>query len=197
MTAARLPVLAILAAVLLAGCATPGKIEPGEPTKAAGHYRVEPQIEWSRMHWRQMELWTVDGPLLQQLRFYRAIDDGDTLMPEQRRVMVAPRDDRRPRYREWMRPHDVMALVADTLAQSGTVDVRTHGLRPADFGGRPGFRFELTFASQAGLGYRGLGLGMIDDEKRLHLILYLGAEPHYHDAYRDAVERLLDSIVLL
>lgn len=195
MTVTRLLAPALLVAVL-AGCATPGKIEPGEPTEAAGHYRVEPQIEWSRMHWRQMELWTVDGPQLQQLRFYRAIEDGDTLLPEPRQALVAPREDRRPRYRDWMRPHDVMALVADTLAQSGTVDIRARGLRPADFGTRPGFRFELAFASQAGLPYRGLGLGMIDDENQLHLILYLGAEPHYYDAYRDAVEGILASVVL-
>lgn len=196
---ARLPAAALLlaAGAALGGCATPGKVEPGQATRAADHYRVATDIEWSRIHQRQLELWTVDGLQLQQLRFYRALEDGDTLLPEPRRVHVAPQDDRRPRYRDWMRAHDVMGLVADTLAQSGAVKIRTHGLEPADFGDLPGFRFALAFASPGGLDYRGVALGTIDTRSRLHLILYTGADPHYFDAYREEVDRILQSVELL
>lgn len=82
---ARRAVLDALAAALLAGCAGAGPVKPGEPARAAEHYRVSPQIEWSRIERGAVDIWTVDGPQLQQLRFYRAVADGDTLFRASRR----------------------------------------------------------------------------------------------------------------
>ena len=38
---------------------------------------------------------------------------------------------------------------------------------------------------------------MIDAGPRLHLILYIGAEPHYYEAYRDEVEGIFESVRLV
>lgn len=185
----------VLVTLLLPGCAAGPEVEPHQPAAVTDHYRVESTIEWTRIERGKLEVWTVDGPQLQQLRFYRAVHDGNSLLPRPPPTAAGP--DRRPRYQAWMRPHDIMDLVAASLSQSGAISVATRNLRPADFGQREGFRFDLAFESQGGLDYRGLALGMVDAEHRLHLILYTGTRSHYFEAYRGPVEDILASIELL
>ncbi|MDN5869836.1 MAG: hypothetical protein L0H73_03820 [Nitrococcus sp.] len=191
---ARLVALLGLAATLLAGCSS---LLTSNPNQIGDAYRVEPQIEWSRQWGYKLQIWTVDGALLEQLRLYASIEEGDTLLPVTRTQAGSWQGEHWPEYRQGMRAHDVMELVAATLQQSGSVEVAAKRLRPAEFGGRPGFRFELRFESENGLDYEGLALGMITEDERLHLILYMGAQPYYFGAYETIVERILDSVILL
>lgn len=191
---ARLLLLLILGAGLLAGCGNPILVKPGESNEIGDAYRVDPQIEWSREQAQKLQIWTVDGPQLQQLRLYADIADGDTLFPAPARTQ---RREHWPEYRQGMRAHDVAELVAATLEQSGAIDVVAKRLQPGGFGNQPGFRFDLTFHSELGLAYQGLAAGMITPDNRLHLILYMGAQPHYFGAYVPTVRRLLDSVRLL
>lgn len=183
-----------LAAALLAGCSNLLRDNPNEIEDA---YRVDPQIEWSRQQGGKLQIWTVDGPLLEQLRLYAGIEDGDTLFPVARAQAVGPQGEYWPEYRQGMRAHDVMELVTATLQQSGLVDVVARRIRPVAFGSRPGFRFDLRFESENGLAYRGLAAGMITEDQDLHLILYMGAQSYYFGAYEAVVRRLMDSVVLL
>ncbi len=183
--------------VLLAGCAMSGRgIDPGESREIFDQYRVQSQASWSRTGWRNVEIWTVDGPLLQQLRFYRALEDGQTLFERPiQAVLVSPNVDKyRPKYRVGMDPHEVAELVSATMMQFGAVSAESTELRPAQFGGRPGFRFRLQFISQGGLVYAGLVLGHFNAEGHLHLVLYLGARDHYFPKLADEVEHIFASL---
>ncbi len=197
MTAARcIPLL--LAIVLATGCVSSRTIHPGEPRDIFGEYRVMSAAKWTRSGWRNMELWTVDGPQLQQLRLYADLEDGDSLYERPRQaVLVRPSVRKyRPKFHAQMLPHDVAELVSSTLVQWGAVEADATALRPARFGDRDGFRFDIRFVSQGGLVYRGLALGHINAEKRLHLILYLGTEAHYFPKFREEVEAILASVEL-
>ncbi|MDN5850607.1 MAG: hypothetical protein L0H63_13375 [Nitrococcus sp.] len=182
------------AATGLAGCSS---LLMDNPNEVGDAYRVEPQIEWSRQQGYKLQIWTVDGPLLEQLRLYANIEEGDRLLPTTRTQAGSWQGGHWPEYRQGMRAHDVMELVTATLQQSGSVDVVAKRLRPAEFGGRPGFRFELRFESENGLAYQGRAMGIITEDERLHLILYLGAQPYYFGAYEAIVQRILDSVILL
>ncbi len=184
----RLAPIAIAAALALTGCAAQGPTRPDGTARAAEHYQVETEVAWNRVQLDRFALWTVDGPQLQQLRFYRPLEPGDRLGSSR------GGGESGLRYQGWMRAHDVVDLVTAALARSGSFQVRTEGPKPAPFGDRSGFRFGLTFASQAGLPYRVLGRGWIDGADRLHLVLYLGSQDHYFGAYREEVTRILDSL---
>ncbi|NIR31297.1 MAG: hypothetical protein GWN84_18715 [Gammaproteobacteria bacterium] len=179
--------LVLAVAVVLPGCAYYALVEPG-PREMGGFYRVDPQIAWSVRAQGKMEMWTVDGPLLQQLRFYQGLQPGRTLF------VGRATDEETPRYEKGMRANDIADFVLASLEHAGATDVTLDTLRPAPFGDWSGFRFEFDYLNRDGLAYRGLGLGAVDGEDRLHLVLYLGTREHYFDRHREAVERLLASI---
>lgn len=188
--------LLLVAVALATGCISSRTIHPGEARDIAGEYRVTSEAKWTRTGWRNLEVWTVDGPQLQQLRLYAEIEDGETLFERPRQaILVRPSVRKyRPKYHHYMAPHDVMELVTATLVKWGAVDAVGSNLRPAALGGRDGFRFDIRFVSQGGLVYRGLAHGSIDAERNLHLVLYLGTEAHYFPKFLQEVEDILSSI---
>jgi hypothetical protein len=175
----------LLAIVSLAACTTYGSVGVERRT-IAGLYSVAPQIEWNRHADGDLEVWTVDGPLLNSLQFTSAIEDGDRLYRVEDREEV-------PRFRSTMSEGEVMEFVVDSFAAAGAQKVEATGLVPAQFGSRPGFRFDLSFQSGDGLDKLGTVIGMLIDGK-LYLILYTGAAQHYYPKHKPTVEALFASI---
>ncbi|MFQ6016674.1 MAG: hypothetical protein ACE5KF_00610 [Kiloniellaceae bacterium] len=178
--------LVLLAA--LAACTQYSLVEVKRQT-IGGVYSVEPQIAWSKTTEGKVELWTVDGPWLEALRFYKGLGDGDTLDK-------APGRKKSPTYRAGMKASEVMEFVVDSLARSGASNVQARNLRPTRFGTVPGFRFDLIFLSPEGLEIDGTVAGAVVAEK-LHMIMYTGARAHYYPKYKDDVERIIDSIQMI
>ena len=175
----------VLGAVFLFGCVALTLVEPGR-VKVGALYSVEVDREWSRLQESGLETWTVDGPILEAIRFFDAVDDGDPLFHRF--------DDRKlPTFDKRMTALEVQELVVDTLSQLGAASVQAKDLRPMRFGQYPGYRFALEFLSDGGLELDGVAAGAIVDE-RLYLILYTGTRIHYFPKYRDAVERLFTSV---
>ncbi|NIM28479.1 MAG: hypothetical protein GTO67_17285 [Gammaproteobacteria bacterium] len=171
----------------LSGCALP-YFEPLEPTRVevAGSYTVDPQIKWSRGKTQHVEIWTVDGPLLESVRFFDARADGDPLL-------VPGPDQTLPTFKKDMRASEVQEFVVDTLSASGASRVEASNLRPWDFGVLSGFRFELSYVNQDGLEYDAFAVGAISEEK-LYLILYAGTRRYYYPKYRGFAEAIVASI---
>lgn len=188
--------IGLLVALLLAGCASSRSVQPGETRKIFKAYEVRSEAKWARVGFRNVEVWTVDGPQLQQLRFYRELEAGDSLfeIPIES-VLIAPSViEKQPRYHEDMLPHDVMEMVTATLMQWGAVDAVARRLRPEPFGGRDGFRFDVQFHTGGGVQYKALALGHINRENRLLLILYMGAEDVYYPKFLAEVEKIIASV---
>lgn len=149
-------------------------------------YTVAPQIEWSARRKGKVEVWTVDGPSLEAIHFFKGLADGDVLFE------VTDQEEG-PEFRKHMTASEVMEFVVDSLTSAGAAKIEATSLRPAKFGDLQGFRFELAFLSSAGLEKQGLVVGAVADEK-LHMIMYLGVRAHYYPKYMYYVEALINSI---
>ena len=199
----------LLLALLISGCAH-YTLAPPERRPIGDLYSVESRMAWSRADEGGIEVWTIDGPLLEALRFV-SLKDGDTLIPS------ADKDAKVPRFRSHMTPNEVAEFFVASLKSvtgridthklsKGMVDVQgiTAGgidastmeirdLRPADFGSLPGFRFDFDFLSKEGLEREGTALGAIY-EGRLLLLVYTGTREHYFEKYRHEVEQVFSSV---
>ena len=185
--------------LLLAACAHYTLLEP-EPRTIDETFRVKPQIQWSRSVRGHIELWTVDGPTLQAVRFYKGLKDGENLFRVSRGG-----DDSLPVYRPHMTANEIMEFYVDSLIAAKRLGLRvanwtgsrfeTEGLRPLHFDGQPGFRFEIRFLAANGLEYEGFVVGT-QIEQKLYLIVYSGTREYYYARYKDAAEKLVASIRL-
>ncbi len=170
----------------LAACAQYSAVE-AERVTIGGAYSVDPQIVWSKSTEGKTEIWTVHGPLLQAVVFFKNIEDGDTL--------YKPRnsDEDLPEFDSGMRANEVMEFVVDSMTRRGSQNVEAAKLRPAKFGSEKGFRFDLDYQNDDGLFMQALVCGTVMGDK-LQLILYKGAKSYYFPRYRQEVEAILRSI---
>lgn len=170
---------------LLGACTQYSLIEP-ERVEIGGAYSVDSQISWSKQVVGKTEIWTVDGPGLEAVQFFKGLEDGDTL------YKPLPDEDL-PVFESDMRASEVMEFVVDSLSRRGAAGIEASGLRPETFGSVPGYRFDLTFQTTDGLMMRGMAFGAVIEEE-LQLILYTGTRTYYFDRYEDRVEDLFASI---
>jgi len=177
-----------LSLVATAGCAEYRLVVPAR-VPMANAYSLETQIPWSELSRSRDTIWTVDGPLLDQVRFTAGLAAGDVLFPES--VATQP-----PRVFPGMMPTDVVDFLSDSLRGTGVHAVTTRHLKPRPFGAVQGFQFEVEFIAQDGLERSGIVAGAMIKNK-LYVIMYAAARQHYFAKYREEVLRLLDSIVLL
>jgi hypothetical protein len=174
-------------AIILTGCATYSLVEPRR-TAIGDLYTVDPQIPWSSTQTGKVEVWTVDGPSLQAVRFVKGLDDGEALFG-------GKAGKKSPKFTKAMAALEIMEFVVDSVTALGAQKVEAANLRPQRFGNVQGFRFDLRFASKAGLEEEGLVVGALAKE-RLHLIIYTGTRAHYFPKHKDHVERMIESISL-
>lgn len=179
--------IAVLAILLLATACVPSIVAtpPQEPIQI-GFYSVVPQTEWNRPMMIRSEIWTVDGFALQSLRFLE-VADGQTLSGNE------DPEGKAPVFRKSMLPNEIQEFIVETLAAGGWANVKPKGLKPAKFGGLPGFRFSFGMLSEDGLEYNGVVLGTVR-EGTLHVIAYVGTRLHYYPKYAKDVEKLFASI---
>lgn len=204
----------VLLAVLFwfTGCASYSLI--GQERRAVGElYSVDPQIAWSMTKEEQIEIWTVDGPVLEAVRFINGLQDGDPLFP------TSGDKEKVPHFRAHMTPTEIAEFLVASIKtsaqglQTGNVvksaahasqvraaninaaSIQVTDLRPARFGTLQGFRFDLNFLSREGLKRQGMVVGALH-AKKLYLIVYTGAKQYYYPKYKAVVERLIASIVI-
>jgi hypothetical protein len=169
----------------LAAC-NPYKLVAVGPHEVAGRYRVQPQVEWNRRSDPAGEVWTLHGEALDSLLLTSGLPDGDPLFRP-------PNVKDLPSFRSGMSENEVMEFVVDSLARTGAMRVEAANLRPASFGGRPGLRFELSYATPEGLEMQGLASAAVVDG-RLYLVLFRAPRQHYFGAASEHVDRLIESI---
>ncbi|MCU0753566.1 MAG: hypothetical protein MUE46_00375 [Xanthomonadales bacterium] len=182
----RLPA-SLLLALSLAGCVS-DRIRPGEDV-SLGELTLTSPVGWSQRGYGRERYWTIDGPALNSIAIFQNVREGEHLL-------LLPRGRRRDEgaiYRTAMSEAEVQELFADALQSLGLVNVSATGLRPAAFGSRPGFRFELRYDTPRGLSYRGLVLAEIDAGTLSYLVYDAPAE-YYYERDLASVEALLASL---
>ena len=187
------PWIAVALALSLAACASSGGplVSPG-PNPAGGDLRIDSEMEWTRYSDRRSQWWTMDGQQLNLLYLIPAVRPGEYIFLGSRQTTRRPDG---PFFQPGMRADEVRDLIVDGLLAAGLVGVRTTDLRPDDFGGREGLRFEMSMTNQEGLKYQGMAAAFEHDD-RLALALFMAPSEYYYPRDAARVARMLDSLRL-
>ena len=180
-----------LVGVLLAACAGGGGrlVRPG-PNPAGGHLTIDSGMEWTRASSMRYQLWTMDGELLNMLYLIPSVREGEYIFLGQRQSRRRPDG---PYYHRDMRADEIKDLVTDGLFGAGLVGVQVQNLRPFDFGGREGLRFELTMSNPEGLAYQGQ-VAAFEHDKGLALAIFMAPREYYYPRDAAKVSRMLDTL---
>lgn len=183
----------LLLVLLVAGCAPFVLVEP-KRTTVDGAFSVDPQIAWSRANPEEVtkpgpaQIWTVDGFALDQLALYPGIADGQPLARQ------PDGQEKLPVFKQDMTASEIMELFEATIARvSQTSLTETSNLRPAQFGGVNGFRFDMTFTLKDEVPRKAIIAGAVKDGK-LFMIAFQGPRIYYFDKYAPVAERIIASV---
>jgi hypothetical protein len=140
---------------------------------------------------RQVEDWTLNGPLLDGISFVTGLKNGKSLIRQRRSASQQV-----PMFRSDMTPPEVAAMIESLYrVRGGSVDFRTLSLRPRPFLGANGFQLDYEHLDDDELWRRGRAVGAVIDG-RLYLILIDAARSHYWDAALPDFEALVASAQL-
>lgn len=175
---------------LLAGCGGGGSLVKPGPNSGGGKLMIDSNMEWTRIAMSRYQLWTIDGELLNRLYLIPNVRENEYIF------LGARQTKRRPDgafYKRGLRADELRDLVLDGLRASGTVNVEARNLRPDDFGGREGLRFEFTLANEEGLKYGGQA-ALFEHEKGLAMALFMAPSEHYYPRDAEKVAQMLDTL---
>ena len=140
---------------------------------------------------RQVEDWTLNGPLLDGMSFVTGLKNGKSLIRQRRTASQQV-----PIFRSNMTPPEVAAMIESLYrVRGGSVDFRTLSLQPRPFLGTNGFQLDYEHLDDDELWRRGRAVGAVIDGK-LYLILLDAAKSHYWDATLPDFEAVVASAQL-
>ena len=177
-------------ALLLAACAAGGPLVTPGTQRIGSRLSIDAGMEWTRMQGMREQLWTIDGPQLNSLHLIPQVREREFIFLGQRQTR------RRPDgafYRRGMRSDELRDLIVDGLRASGAVNVAVSNLRPVDFGGREGLRFEIAMATEAGLKYQAMAAAF-EHENGLALALFFAPTEYYYPRDQAKVSAMLDTL---
>ncbi|HXZ96438.1 MAG TPA: hypothetical protein VEG37_05240 [Burkholderiales bacterium] len=196
---AKIRILVVFLAAMLAGCATNYSLVKPE-RQSVGALSVEPGVEWNRVNpltiEGEVETWTLDGPVLNQLIFFEGVADDEPLFkPRSGSFSSAKQDEKPPVFRSNMNPFEVQELVQATIARRfQTTIAECRNLKPVQFAGERGFRFDTKFTERDDeVDRKGMFIATVRGG-RLYGIWFFGAGSHYFDRYVPDFTRLADSV---
>ena len=134
--------------------------------------------------------WNVKGPQLNSLHLIANVREREFIFLGERQTT------RRPDgafYHRGMRADELRDLIADGMRAAGAVNVVASNLRPVDFGGREGLRFEMAMDNQAGLKYRAMAAAF-EHENGLALALFYAPAEYYYPRDEAKVSAMMDTL---
>lgn len=148
--------LALLFAVLLAGCAAVVKVEGDQVIK--DRLAVKLDAAWNRIaiHQEPYELWTQEGASLDQLRLWVAVSPGQALMKAPPSAL-GQKEQRVPTFASGMTADQLVSLFEQMYSVDGSL-VKITKVEPGTFAGERGVRFEFAVTRKVNdLQMRGVG----------------------------------------
>lgn len=180
----------VVLALLLAACAASGPLVTPGTQRVGSRLTIDAGMEWTRTQGLREQLWTIDGPQLNSLHLIPIVREREFIFLGERQTR------RRPDgafYHRGMRPDELRDLIADGMRAAGAVNLVVTNLRPADFGGREGLRFEMAMDNEAGLQYRAMAAAF-EHEKGLALALFYAPAEYYYPRDAARVSAMLDTL---
>lgn len=182
----------IVVILFLAGCAKYQLIQGGSTVTVGKSFRVNPEIAWSQYKSGNVHIWTINGPALERLMFFPAIEDGEALLD----IKPQAGSKEMPKFKSSMTLLDIVDLLEATFARLDTHQFEKQNLEPTPFGGQEGFRIEFSFVEDSGLQRRGVAAGAVKDDK-LYMIIYAGAAIHYYEKHAATADHIINSVEIL
>jgi hypothetical protein len=140
---------------------------------------------------RDVEDWTLNGPLLDGISFVTGLRDGKTLIRQRRTASQQV-----PIFRSNMTAPEIAAMIESLYrVRGGAVDFRTVSLQPRPFLGANGFQLDYEHLDDDELWRRGRAVGAVINGQ-LYLILLDAAKSHYFDATLPDFETVVASAQL-
>lgn len=182
-------VIALLAAVLAAGCTTVAKVESGEHT-VGERLVVNLEGAWNHLTGPGIgpaHTWTMEGLPIDQLRIYVGVKDGEVVhQPDSSGKL------KNFSFRSSMQPEEIVAMFEGVLTRDGSV-FTLGKLEPMSFAGQKGFRFEFSAIRKvdnvrlAGVGYATVFKG------ELYAMLYAAPQLGFYARHQRSVEHMARS----
>jgi hypothetical protein len=147
--------------------------------------RLHSPLRWTRTKGVGAEVWAPAERTGGRLFVVSGVRAGEPML---RAIVPAA-----PGFVPGARPDDTVERVVLALHALGRTDLRWTGLRPHGFGGVAGWRAALTAAGASGEREHG-ELAFAEREGRLTLLLWLAPAGPGHDADRDTVATMLDTM---
>ena len=161
-----------------------------------GTMTVVPPRPWNRRRdvlfedVRAVEVWTLNGPLLDGITFISGLKSGHFMVRQSHRA-----DQQVPKFRADMPPPEIAAMLESLYrVRGGTVDFRTLSIQPREFLGTNGFQFDYEHLDDE-LWRRGRAVGAVINGE-LYLIMFDAARSHYYDAALPDFEAIVASAQL-
>jgi len=140
---------------------------------------------------RDVEDWTLNGPLLDGISFVTGLRDGKSLIRQRRTTRQQV-----PIFRSNMTPPEIAGMIESLYrVRGGAVDFRTVSLQPRPFLGTNGFQLDYEHLDDDELWRRGRVVGTVINGE-LYLILLDAAKSHYFDATLPDFEAVVASAQL-
>jgi hypothetical protein len=138
------------------------------------------------------ETWSFDGPLLNTIDFYAAIDSGEALAKERNK-----KREPLPKFAADMLPTDVAQLYEQTARiMLGTSEFTVDAIEPVTFLNRQGFKFTYHYTRpEEELTRNGEAQAVIVKNK-LYMIAYTAAALHYFNAGLPSAHAVMASATL-
>jgi hypothetical protein len=193
----RLPACCLAAVLALAGCA-PLALVPPERQVVGGVISVQPGVKWNKLTSSSfrgnVEVWTLDGPILNTLMFFTGVPDGEPLFT---RVAGAVPQEKPAVFRATMNPLEVQELLEATMARYfQTTIAEARNLKPEAVANGQGFRFETRLVGRDEVERDGVFVGTIRNG-RLYGAWFQGAKLHYFKRYLPEFDHLVASAQLV
>lgn len=133
--------------------------------------------------------WTSDGPLLNSIVFFPAIEDGDTLFKSNKKEQY-------PTYSSDMLPNEIVEVVESSIVKIYDATINDTGnLRPLLIDNNPGFQYDFSFNTADNITRKAYIAGTTKSEK-LYLMFYQATAIHYFEQYIDEVKTMAENMKL-
>lgn len=194
--------LALGLMLVLTACAGYQLVEPKRVT-VNDTLSVEPGMNWNRLYSetlpRTLAVWTADGQLLNELVFFVGVGENEPLFPPagsptatQPGAQPAATEPM-PVFRTAMSANEIAELFEASLVRSTKSSLASiKNLRPAEFGGVPGFRFDIDYVTRDDVERSGSVAGAVRNGK-LFLIFFQGTRIYHYGRYKSEADRIVAS----
>ncbi|MEO0983132.1 MAG: hypothetical protein AAFX03_10825 [Pseudomonadota bacterium] len=184
--------IALASGLVLASCATVPELAPAGPFQADSDFTVTLNEDWtvfaaSINPGMDSAFLTMDGPQLNAV-YLASIQDGEGLVTAEASTDV-------PQFISGSSMLEIVEFLTASLTRLGYSAIETKDVRPHSLDGVSGTRLGLDATRENGLSVVGEA-AFAEDDRGLHIVIFLAPRGPYHTNLVDDVDELISSIRL-